>query len=70
MAYTIDISGFTMFNAWKMVNDLDRYNFISTMEQEFNIKIKNYEVIDDIKWQYTVEFSSEGDATLFLLRFS
>jgi hypothetical protein len=70
MSYIIDISGFTMFNAWKMINEPDESNFLESMEQEFNIKIKEYEIIDSIKWNYTVEFPSERDATLFLLRFS
>ena len=70
MSYTIDISGFTMFNAWKMINEPHKHSFFPTMEQEYNIKIKEYEIIDSIKWNYTVEFPSERDATLFLLRFS
>jgi hypothetical protein len=70
MAYTIDVSGFTMFNAWRLINEPDESNFLKTMEQEYNIKIKEYEIIQTVKWNYTVEFPSEADATLFLLRFS
>jgi hypothetical protein len=70
MAYTRDISGFTMFNAWKMISEPDESNFLATMEQEYNIKIKEYEIIQTVKWNYTVEFPSESAATLFLLRFS
>ena len=70
MSYIIDISGFTMFNAWKMINEPDESNFLATMEQEYNIKIIEYEIIQTVKWNYTVEFPSERDATLFLLRFS
>ena len=70
MAYTIEVSGFTMFNAWKMINEPDESNFLKTMEQEYNIKIKEYEIIQTVKWNYTVEFSSESAATLFLLKFS
>ena len=70
MAYTIEVSGFTMFNAWKMINEPDESNFLKSMEQEYNIKIKEYEIIQTVKWNYTVEFSSESAATLFLLKFS
>ena len=70
MSYIIDISGFTMFNAWKMINEPDESNFLATMEQEYNIKIIEYEIIQTVKWNYTVEFPSEADATLFLLKFS
>jgi hypothetical protein len=70
MAYTRDISGFTMFNAWKMISEPDESNFLATMEQEYNIKIIEYEIIQTVKWNYTVEFPSESAATLFLLRFS
>jgi hypothetical protein len=70
MAYTIEVSGFTMFNAWRLINEPDESNFLATMEQEYNIKIIEYEIIQTVKWNYTVEFPSEADATLFLLRFS
>jgi len=70
MTYTRDVSGVTMFNAWKMINEPDESNFLATMEQEYNIKIKEYEIINSVKWHYTVEFKSEAAATLFLLRFS
>lgn len=70
MAYTIEVSGFTMFNAWRMINEPDESNFLATMEQEYNIKIIEHEIIQTVKWNYTVEFPSERDATLFLLRFS
>jgi len=70
MAYTIEVSGFTMFNAWKMINEPDESNFLATMEQEYNIKIKEYEIIHTVKWNYTVEFPSEPAAILFLLKFS
>ena len=70
MAYTREVSGFTMFNAWKMINEPDENNFEKTMEQEYNIKINEHEIVDTIKWYYTVEFPSEADATLFLLKFS
>ena len=70
MTYTIEVSGFTMFNAWKMINEPDKHSFFPTMEQEYNIKIIEYEVIQTVTWNYTVEFPSEADATLFLLKFS
>ena len=70
MAYTIDVSGFTMFNAWRLISEPDESNFLETMEQEYNIKIKEYEIINSVKWNYTVEFTSEADATLFLLKYS
>ena len=70
MTYTRDVSGVTLFNAWKLIDKPDESNFLATMEQEYNIKIKEYEIIDSVKWQYTVEFKSEAAATLFLLKFS
>ena len=70
MTYTIEVSGFTMFNAWKMINEPDESNFLATMEQEYNIKIIEYEIINSVKWYYNVEFPSEQNATLFLLKFS
>jgi hypothetical protein len=70
MTYTIEVSGFTMFNAWRMINEPDESNFLKSMEQEYNIKIIEHEIINSVKWNYTVEFPSEQNATLFLLRFS
>jgi len=70
MNYTRDVSGSVMFNAWKLIDKPDESNFLATIEQEYNIKIKEYEIINSVKWHYTVEFKSEADVTLFLLKFS
>jgi hypothetical protein len=70
MTYTIDVSGFTMFNAWKLIDKPDESTFLATMEQEYNIKIIENKFINSVKWYYTVEFTSEAAATLFLLKFS
>jgi len=70
MAYTTEVPGFVIFNAWKIIKEPDESNFLGTIEQEYNIKIIEYEIINSVKWYYNVEFPSEPAATLFLLKFS
>jgi hypothetical protein len=73
MTHCIDVNGFTMYNAWTAIDAVDPVdippNFVSMLEQEYNIKIKSREIIDAVNWQYFVEFASPEAAILFLLKF-
>ena len=74
MTYTCTVSGFVIYNAASSVMTVDQMSnkafFYSFIEENFNIKIIKRDIIDTLKWQYIVEFKSEANATMFLLRFS
>ena len=73
MSYICEISGFVMFNAALPLDNSpndDTYDFYCSLEAAYSIKIIKREIVDDVRWRYLIEFNSEADATLFLLRFS
>ena len=74
MTYACTVSGFIIYAAASSIMTVEQMSnpafFYSFIEEKFNIKIIKRDIIDTLKWQYTVEFPSEADATLFLLKFS
>ena len=73
MSYTCEISGFVILNAsLQIVNspndEID--DFYRNLEEAYSFRIRRREIVDDVRWRYLIEFNSEADATLFLLRFS
>jgi hypothetical protein len=45
-------------------------DFYRKLEEAYTIRIRRREIVDDVRWRYLIEFNSEADATMFLLRFS
>ena len=73
MSYTCEISGFVMFNASLPLDNFpnDKIDdFYRKLEEAYAIRIRRREIVDDVRWRYLIEFNSEADATVFLLRFS
>ena len=73
MSYTCEISGFVILNAsLQIVNspndEID--DFYRNLEEAYSFRIRRREIVDDVRWRYLIEFNSEADATMFLLRFS
>lgn len=73
MSYTCEISGFVMLNASLPLDnspndEID--DFYRKLEEAYTIRIRRREIVDDVRWRYLIEFNSEADATMFLLRFS
>ena len=74
MSYTCTVSGFVIYNAAASCMTVEQMSdkafFYTCIEETFNFKLIKRDIIDTLKWQYIIEFPSEADATLFLLKFS
>jgi len=73
MSYTCEVSGFVMLNATLPLTHYildENYNFIRRLEESYSFKVIRREIVDSVRWRYLIEFNSEAEATMFLLRFS
>ena len=73
MSYTWEISGFVILNASLPLDNFPNDeidDFYRNLEEAYSFRIRRREIVDDVRWRYLIEFNSEADATVFLLRFS
>ena len=74
MAYNCTVSGFVIYNAAASCMTVEQMSdkafFYTCIEETFNFKLIKRDIIDTLKWQSIIEFKSEADAILYLLRFA
>ena len=73
MSYTCEVSGFVLHSASLPLDNFPDDgidDFYRKLEEAYAIRIRRREIVDDVRWRYLIEFNSEAEATLFLLRFS